>query len=330
VPVLIAALSENKTNDQSRVQIGETLTVIGGNQPDLLVPVFLLALADKNNPESVRCAMAGYLALIGTNQPDLVVPALKMAYTNASLNGRSSIAGALVVFPNQSRSMIPLMLADCDVNTKDQWNQCRINLTIAIKAIDPDFPSALNPLLKDLNNPNGGVRQQTINALGRLGTNGYEAVPALLKCLFHSDRQTRIDAIEALNKIGVDSDEYINALGKNLSFSNEYVVGHAEETLVALAGRSELAYNTIVGSGHATFLLGDAMQTNTPALLRGLESKDQKVRLGTLEIFNEFRTPTARPHMVPEALPKLRELSTSDSDPKVRERAADMLYWQGG
>lgn len=329
MPVLIAALSENKTNDQSRVQIGETLIAIGGNQPDILVPVFLAALADKKNPEPVRCAMAGYLALIGTNQPDLVVPALKMAYTNASLIGRSSIAGALAVFPNQSRSMIPLMLADCDENTKDQWNQWRINLTMAIKAIAPDFPNALNPLLKDLNNPQGGIRQQTIYALGRLGTNGYEAVPALLKCLFHSDRQTRIDAIEALDKIGVDSDEYISGLGKNLSYSNEYVVSHAAEKLVAFAGHSELAFALLVKSGNAGWL-GDSMKTNTPALLKGLESNDPQIRLGTLEIFNEFRTPTARPHMVPEALPKLRELSTSDPDPKIRERAADMLYWQGG
>ncbi len=331
LPVLIAALSENRTNDLSRIQMGNTLMEIGSDQPAVLIPVFLTALTDQSNPEPVRCAMASYLAGIGTNQPDLVVPALKLAYTNTSLYGRSSIAGALAVFPKQSRSMVPLMLADCERKSEHPWdNRWRINLTKAIKGIAPDMPGTMSALLKDLNDAQGGIRQQTIYSLGDLGSNGYEAVPALLKCLADPVIQTRIDATRALNKIGVSSDEYIFALGKNLSCSNDFMVQEAEETLVALAGHSELAYVTIVGSGKATFLLGEAMMTNTPALLKGLESNDSKVRLGTLEIFNEFRTPTSRPHIVPEAIPKLKKLSTDDPDPKVRERAADMLYWQGG
>lgn len=331
IPVLIAALSDKATNASGRPEMGDALTVISAANQETLLPVFLTALTNQSNPEPVRCAMAGYLARIGTNQSDLVVPALKSAYTNASLYGRSSIAGALAAFPKQSRSMVPLMLNDCERKAEHPWdNHWRISLTLAIKTIAPDLSGTLKPLLKDLNNAQGGVRQQTIYALGNLGTNGYEAVPALLKCLSHPDNQTRIDATRTLNKIGVDSEEYINALGTNLSCPNEFMVQEAAETLVALAGHSELAFDTVAKSGKATFLLGQAMRTNTPALLKGLDSSDPQVRLGTLEIFNEFRYPTARPHIVPEAIPKLKVLSTSDTNSKVRERAADMLYWQGG
>ena len=226
---------------------------------------------------------------------------------------------------------MPLLLADCEREIKPHNdNGWRIQLAIAAKTIAPDNAATLFPLFKDLDNSAGFVRQQTISALARLGTNGMEAVPALLKCLSHSDNQTRIDATRALNRIGVDSDEYINALGKNLSYPNEFMVQEAEETLVTLASHSELAYVALVKSGKATFLLGQAMRTNTPALLKGLDSSDPQVRLGTLEIFNEFRTPIARPHIVPEAIPKLKELSTNDPDLKVREWAADILYWLGG
>lgn len=267
----------------------------------------------------------------GHDEPDIVIPALLTAYTNASLYGRNSIAGALASFGDRARSVVPLLLADCEREIKPHNdNGWRIQLAIAAKTIAPDNAATLFPLFKDLDNSAGFVRQQTISALARLGTNGMEAVPALLKCLSHSDNQTRIDATRALNRIGVDSDEYINALGKNLSYPNEFMVQEAEETLVTLASHSELAYVALVKSGKATFLLGQAMRTNTPALLKGLDSSDPQVRLGTLEIFNEFRTPIARPHIVPEAIPKLKELSTNDPDLKVREWAADILYWLGG
>lgn len=329
LPTLVMALSDKKTDDSGRIQIGQTISMMAGSSPDDLVSVFLAAMKDQSSPEPVRCFMAGYLAKVGSDKPDIVVSALMVAYTNSSLVGRSSIAGALAQFPKQSRSMVPLMLSDAQRPSEHPWdNHWRINLTLAMKAIAPDVPGTLSLLLKDLDDPQAGIRQQTIYALGNLGTNGYEAVPVLLKCLSHPDTQTRIDATRELNQIGVTSDEFISALGMNLSCSNEFMVQEAEETLVTLAGHSELAYVTIAKSGKATFLLGMAMRTNTPALLKGLESNDPRVRLGTLEVFNEFRYPMARPHLVPEAIPKLRELSTNDPDQKVRERAADMLYWQ--
>ena len=341
LPVLVAAMSEKRTNDLSRIQTGDTLVEIGSDQPAILILVFLAALADQSNPESVRCAMAGYLAKMGTNQPDLVVPALKSAYTNASLYGRSSIAGALAVFPEQSRSMVPLMLADCERKMEKRWdNQWRIRLTAATKAIAPDLSGTLESLLKDLNDNQGGIRQQTISALGNLGTNALEAAPALLKCLSHPDTQTRIDATRALNKMGFESDEYINVLGDNLSCSNEFMVEEAEETLGRMAGHSTVAFITLVKNGvsgnisgrfkdGATSQLGISMRTNMSALLNGLESDDVRVRAGTLEVFSEFRYPIYNSTIVPEAFPKLRELAKKDPDKKVRERAADILWQQG-
>jgi hypothetical protein len=334
LPVLIAAVSDNKTNSMVRIPIGEALTIIGASQPDQLVPVFLAAMTDTTSPEQVRSFIAGCLAKVGGNEPKFVFPALIMAYTNSSLYGRSSIAGALATFGNLARPMIPLMLADCQRPSEHPWdNHWRINLTMAIKKIAPDMPGTLSPLLNDLDDGQLGIRQQTIYALDSLGTNGQEAVPALLKCLSHPDCQTRIDATRALNKIGVTSDEFIVDLGNNLTCTNTFMVQEAEETLGRLAFHSRLAFVTLVKKGvcgqigrdyqhEAGWLLANITRTNSQYLLECLDNSDVQLRSGALEVLLEFRG-----SKLPDAIPKLISLSTNDPEPNIRSRAADALEW---
>jgi len=334
VPVLVAALSDTRTDDGSHIQIGKALTVIGASQPGGLVPVFLAALTEKSSPESVRCCIASYLAQVGINQPDIVVPALMTAYTNFSLYGRSSIAGALACFPKQSRPIAPLLLSDCEREAEHHWdNRWRINLTLAVKAIAPDMPGTLNPLLKDLDASQAGMRQQTIYALGRLGTNGLDAVPALLKCLSHPDSQTRIDATRALDEIGVTSDEFIADLGDNLSCTNHFMSQEAEGTLAKLANHSKLAFVMLIKKGvcgqisrddrfQAKWSLVNISRDDPKFLLECLDDSEPAVRSGALVVFYDLA------RGVPQAIPKLRALSTSDPDPEVRSWAADVLKLQ--
>lgn len=291
------------------------------------IPALIAYIQSPNAREAWQAV--GILAMAGHNQPEIVFPVLSHTFSNSSGNLRVSVADALSTFGTNAVSAIPLLLSgqqDPDANT-------RAHISVAIKKIAPAMPHVLDPVIQNLEHDIDC--QQTLYILGTLDTNGMDAVPALIKCLSHRDSQIRIDATWVLKQFGADSDECISALGMNLSSSNEFLVTETEETLANLAGHSDLAFLTMVKQGvcsrshdQAAFLLGFAMETNTPSLLKGLESSDPQARLGTLEVFNEFRFPSARPHLVPEAIFKLRELSTNDPDPKVRERAGDMLYWQ--
>ena len=194
-------------------------------------------------------------------------------------------------------------------------------------------PEALAVLIRDVNNAELGYRQQAIYALGKLGTNGQEAVPALLKCLSHPDIQIRIDATRSLNQIGVTSDEFIAGLGGNLLCTNKFMVQEAVETLGRLASHSRLAFVTLVKKGvcgqiggdyqhEAAWLLANITRTNSLFLLECLDNSDVQLRSGALEVLLELRG-----SKLPDAIPKLKGLSTNDPDPNIRSRAADALEW---
>ena len=335
IPILINALT-NSFPVHNRGGIAEAMATLGTNYADVFLPVLTGVINDKLTDDANRRTIAGALAVVGKNMPAAIVPMLMVTFTNTATEYRDGIADALASFGNDARSAIPILL----VASRSQYFPLRMHAAVAVKIIAPETPNALAPLIKDLESPEMYVRQQTIYTLGGLGTNGYEAVPALLKCLSHSEPQTRIDATRTLNNIGITSDEYVSALGMNLSCSNEYVFLETVETLANIAGHSKAAFFTLAKAAVSgeiqcpiyrdspIFSLGQVMRTNTPDLLKGLENPDPQVRLGTLEVFNAFRIPIMRPHIVPEAVPILRELAEKDPDPNVRSRAKDMLYFQ--
>lgn len=334
LPVLVASLPNKETDDASRAQIGGALILIGHNQPEVLLPVFLAAVADKNTGEGIRCHMSGYLAEVGHNHPEIVIPALLTEYTNCSLYGRSSIAGALASFGGQARSVVPLLVADsqrqADQNYDTRW---RIDLATAAKRIAPETRDALVPLLRDLESREPGIRQQTIYALGGLGTNAIEAIPALMKSLFHRDPQTRIDATQCLGSMEVNSEEFITLLGENLSHTNSFVSHGALSTLVSLSARSKVAFVRILKDAfsglvdrdireQAKYGLIDVARADPTFLVECLEDSDSRVRAGALKVFYDL------PRRVPEAIPQLQRLTTSDPDDRVRSLAADVLQME--
>jgi HEAT repeat protein len=335
VPALTDVLTNSSVPEYNRGVIAEAMSSYGTNHIEAFLPVLMDTINNKHTDAWSRRVMAGALAIVGQNQPDLVVPVLIEAFTNTDDENRYGIAEALGGFGSNARVALPLLLPD--IHSSNFY--LREKAAIAVKEIAPEQSDAMAVLIQDLNNPQPGNRQQTIYALGRLGTNGLDAVPALLQCLSHPDMQTRIDATRSLTQIGVTSDEFIADLGENLSCTNEFMVQEAEETLCNLAGRSKLAFVTLVKNGvcgqigksyqdQAKFLLANTARTNSASLLACLDDTNAQVRYGALKIFNEFRTPTLRPHFVPEAIPKLMELSTNDPDQNVRRRAADALRWQ--
>jgi len=334
MPALINALSDNTTNDYSRIQMGETLTDIGGIQPSVLIPVFLAALTNTANAEGIRCGLAGSLVKIARNQPDIVVPALMTVYTNSGIEGRTSIAGMLVKFGDKSRSMVPLLIQDS--HSKDLpinrpgW---KIALAVAAKKIAPENTNALSALIDDLEKSDGGTQQQRFRAFGGLGTNGMDAVPVMLKFLTNDTTQVRCDDIEALNAIGVNSDDYIRNLSQTVGDTNVFVSQYSQSALCSLAANSQLAFEATLKYAVSAHVDRDGVQTqaiyqlaeisgkNPKFLVKCLDNPDPTIRLGDLIVFFNVHK------CVRESFDKLFNMSATEPDAAIRT-LADVVFHQ--
>jgi HEAT repeat protein len=247
---------------------------------------------------------------------------------------RSTVAGALAAFGTAAHPAVPLLLSSSRLKAdQDHDTGWKIQLAVAAKIIAPESTNALAPLIEDLGSSKPYIRQQTIYALGRLGTNAVEETPALLKCLSHPDSQTRIDATEALGNIGVASDEFIIRLGENLSHTNHFVADAALSVLGRFASASKLAFETIIKRAisspidrdvrrQAKYTLIDIARRDLKFLLESLDDSDVAVRSGALKVFYDLE------RGVPESIPKLQQLATNDPDASVRSLAVDVLRQQ--
>jgi hypothetical protein len=334
IPVLIAALSDNTTNDWSRIQMGETLTDIGGNQPGVLIPVFLAALTNNANTEGIWCGLAGNLVKIARNQPDIVVPALIKVYTNSGIEGRSSIAGMLAEFGNESRSMVPLFIKDSHGKdlpiNRPGW---KIALAVAAKKIAPENTNALSALIDDFESCDGGTQQQRFRAFAELGTNGIDAVPVMLKFLTNDTTQIRCDDIEALNAIGVNSDEYIHNLSQIVGDTNVFVSQYSQSALCTLATNSQLAFEATLKYAVSAHVDRDEVQTqaiyrlaeisgkNPKFLVKCLDNPDPAIRSGALVVFFNVH------QCVRESFDKLFLMSAKEPDAAIRT-LADVVFHQ--
>ncbi|MGO9585976.1 MAG: HEAT repeat domain-containing protein [Limisphaerales bacterium] len=329
VPALVNVLTNATAPAFNRGNIAMAMSVFDTHHAEVFLPALLDTINDRRTDDWSRREMAQALAVVGQNHPDLVVPVLMEAFTNSNNQYRDGIAEAMGKFGNQARPALPLLR----LATHDSYFYLREKAAIAEMQIAPEEPEALAVLIRDVNNAELGYRQQAIYALGKLGTNGQEAVPALLKCLSHPDTQIRIDATRSLNQIGVTSDEFIAGLGGNLLCTNKFMVQEAVETLGRLASHSRLAFVTLVKKGvcgqiggdyqhEAAWLLANITRTNSLFLLECLDNSDVQLRSGALEVLLELRG-----SKLPDAIPKLKGLSTNDPDPNIRSRAADALEW---
>jgi HEAT repeat protein len=296
-----------------------------GTNAQSAVPALISYLQNSNAKEPGDAV--GILAMAGHNQPDIIIPVLLKTFSGSSGYVRTCAADALASFGTNVLSAIPVLLSgeqDNDANT-------RAHIAVAIKQIAPQTPNALDPIIHNLEHRE--ACQQTLYILGMLGTNGVEALPALLKCLGDPDAQVRTDTARCLQKIDCFSDEIIIALGENISHANQFAAQEAEAALGQFASRSKLAFVTLIkkaicgGIGgqdlqQSKYYLINISRDDPKFMLECLDDSDAKVRLGALIVFYDLV------RGVPEAIPKLRELATNDPDANVRSRAADVLQLQ--
>lgn len=296
-----------------------------GTNAQPAVPALIAYLQSANARDS--WGAVGVLAMAGHNEPGIIFPVLFQCFSNSPGNVRAEVADALSTFGTNAVSAIPILLSgqqDTDANA-------RAHIAVAIKKISPDTVHALDPVIQNLEH--GNSCQQTLYILGTLGTNGMEALPALLKCLRYSDAQIRTDTERCIQNLNCFSDEIIEALGENLSHANEFVMGEAYATLGKFAGRSKLAFVTLMRMGmfgnhsqdwrfQAKWSLITVSREDAIFMLQCLDDPDVQVRQGALIVFYDLE------RGVPQAIPKLRELAANDPDSDVRSRAADVLKLQ--
>jgi HEAT repeat protein len=296
-----------------------------GTNAQPAVPALIAYLQNPQARESWEAV--GVLAEAGHNQPEIVFPVLFKCFSNSPGNLRAEVADALSTFGTNAVSAIPILMS----GQQDPDANARAHIAVAIKKIAFDTPHALDPLIHNLEH--GNNCQQTLYILGTLGTNGMEALPALLNCLRFGDAQVRTDTERCIQNLDCFSDDIIEALGENLSYNNEFTWGEAYSTLGKFAGRSKLAFVTLIKKGllgnhskdwrfQAKWALITVSREDASFMLQCLDDPDAQVRSGALLVFHDLE------RSVPQAIPKLRELAEKDPAPDVRSRAADVLKLQ--
>jgi len=336
VPVMASVLTNTVAAEKYQgVEAAQALAVWGTNHTRAAIPFVLAAITEHQGDESTRCYLVCALATIAHNQPAVAVPALMAAYTDSSWETRGTIAESLMAFGDEARFALPWLTNDSRHAVSKEYDIMPvIKLATAARTIAPELPETLDPLIKALSSRDVFIRQQTMYALGRLGTNAIPAVPALLKCLSTGSPPSRYDANQALVQIGVNSEEYIVDLGSNLSSPNEFVRGEASSSLGPLAAHSRFAFRTLVASAFgvqvprderdsAKWTLVTISRDNPQFMLDCLTDDSPVVRTGALKVFYDLE------RFVRGSIPKLQELAASDPDAGVRDLAARVLEIQG-
>ena len=205
----------------------------------------------------------------------------------------------------------------------------RSHAAVALKRVTPEAPDALAPLIENLSSDDALIREQALRALETLGTNGADALPALVDRLRDPVSEVRVVAMRCVRGIDQSPDEIVLGVSGNLSDTNYSVLTEAIGTLGSLAEHSQPAFLALLRAMDnsekvgrpARFALGNAARNNSTWLLASLENPDPAIRHRALLVLYEVGRP------VPESVPKLVPL-LRDEDARVRRSAAYMLWLQ--
>jgi len=349
VPALLQAVRSQYPWTQAGA--AQALGDAGVNQPDLVLPPLIQVFTNSETEPLVQAVLAETLSTVGRDRPGLVVPVLTEAFANPGLRAaparparlpffiyylhrvsdgspdgvRVEIADALATFGGNARGAVPvLLLAGQSTNAL-----LRAHAAVAVQTIAPETPEALGPLLKNLAEPDKQVRQQALEMIGQLGTNGAAALPALTRlCRLDPDPEIREAAIRCVGKTGRCNDEVISALNENALGPHGQTAQPAVETLAGFAPRSKQAFlllANIMTTGPAREARHSAREqlemilgNNARVLDECLADTNSQTRYQTLLLVDNLGL-----HL-PEALPALK-LALQDENPEARTLATNML-----
>jgi HEAT repeat protein len=162
-------------------------------------------------------------------------------------------------------------------------------------------PSSVSVLIKALGDNDENVRYWAAEALGEIGPEAKDAIPALIKALSDNDESVRIKAIYVIGRIGPAAKEAIPALIKAF-------------------GDSDYGARTV--AGEALKKIGPEAKELVPVLIQALGDSDVNVRIAAAKELGEIR-PAAK-----EAIPALIK-AFGDSDWNVLRAVAKALGEMG-
>ncbi len=233
VAALTAALKDK--DDATRAASAEALGRIGRDATEA-VPALLDCLKDKKADRFVRIFAAFAL---GRTEGDsaVVVPALSetLADSDNLPDVRKSAAEALGQIGRSAADSVPVLVRILTKEPTKQTVEVRRAAAAALDRIHPDAKSVLPDLRGALKDEDKFVRSQVLHVLGRLGSDGTEAVPDVIQRLTDDQvLEVRLAAIEALGALGVNSKEVIEALNAASRSSIAGVRDAAKEALKKL------------------------------------------------------------------------------------------------
>ena len=156
----------------------------------------------------------------------------------------------------------------------------------------------LTKLIGDIGSEDSDVCMHAVDALGELGEDAAEAVPALIEALQHDDREVCWHVCRTLGAVGEDAEAAVPALAKLLKDESAYVRGYA---------------------AYALGKIGKAAEPVADALIDNVFDEDPLVRRATLRALRAIDPPVEK--TMPVVIRILKEGDMSMIIPALRSIA---------
>ena len=303
VPALIKALRNPEFgrvpgNDYSREfhsQVAFALGAIG--EPAI---EDLLNLLRDENRDDYACYRAATALRVMDPPPVTIVPALLDILENGGRHNQWAVVEVLQVIGEPAKAAVPLLIDLLSDNSSSYLHFTKLGLVRALGAMGPAAEAAVPALTEVLDGPKlhsdfevDLIRANVIDALGEIGPAAQVALPKITKALNDNNITVRAAAVSALGKLNAPL-----SASKIIELCYDEDWGLPQQALMALANLPDPFDNIMSASNTPT--LNEAsilaqIDHARPALLDGLISPRQEVRLMAAMAFGQMEKPPKTP-----------------------------------
>ena len=142
-------------------------------------------------------------------------------------------ARAISVYRGQAKSALPELVKVLEDESRDaltRWNAAR-----ALGKLGPEGIDALPVLIRFTTSPEETIREHSAEAIGDIGPTAVEGIPALLDCLDDPATKVRRDAVRSMGYIGVGARSAVPQLKLLLNDPEEIVRQATQDALKIIA-----------------------------------------------------------------------------------------------
>lgn len=219
------------------------------------------------------------------------IPALRKALKHPHPRVRSGAAFALGKIGTVAASAIPdlgLALKDQDKNVRGNVVFALGNMGKATKTVVPQLAAALK------NKNNASIRISIIRIFESLGKDARVAVPQLLEILNDPDGTVRYNAIQALIKIGATPEIIVatknpDPLIRAGAIASLGQSSSPEAIKAVMEGLKDKNKQVRLGSIYTLAALGTKAKSTVPELIIALKDTEEDIRQGAAEALGQIR-----------------------------------------